>query len=493
MKCCVLMTGISSPAFLSSLSAFEILALAVVVPLSVGLFLFQDKLVNRIIIFALAVSGIYAAQSWWSSADQPERSTRLAVEQLNGGNSEMRALRGYESAKDATHVGAAGAVLMAAGICFGRYVRAGVEKFRSRIAQVTALAAGLAVTLALTGCVRAYDRPEYVEIDTSETGFLIPLEGENTQQAKFQSEEYLKQRKIATKRVQITHRWSQEGRWPTDGRWISTVRLVKVNRSPVTREWINAQGPATSGLVRGIANDKAIWIESADSVGFSMGFTCTAFISEDDAARFLYWYPSGSLADMMDREVRGRIQQSAAEVAARYPLDQLRSKKQEIADAVKADVTKFFTNRGVTVTTVGMFGGMTYENPEIQKSIDQTFIAQQLKVVSEAKYEAQKRENDRIKLEADAAAEKSRREAQGQGDARKVMAAAEGAAIREVNAALNETQQPQLLSQLRALEVEKARVEKWDGKYPTYYLGGGTASPNLLVQMPAGGPVQAVK
>src|ERR1043166_8189024 len=144
----------------------------------------------------------------------------------------------------------------------------------------------------------------------------------------------------------------------------------------------------------------SIWIESADSVGFSMGFTCTAFISEDDAAKFLYWYPSGSLADMMDREVRGRIQQAAAEVAARYPLDSLRSKKQEIADAVKTDVTRFFSARGVTVTTVGMFGGMTYENPQIQKSIDETFIAQQLKVVSQAKFEAQKKENERIELEA---------------------------------------------------------------------------------------------
>src|SRR5262245_7001071 len=100
-----------------------------------------------------------------------------------------------------------------------------------------------------------------------------------------------------------------------------------------------------------------------------MGFTCTAFISEDDAARFLYWYPSGSLADMMDREVRGRIQQAAAEVAAKYPLDTLRSKKQEIADAVKADVTRFFAARGVTVTTVGMFGGMTTKIPKSRRRL----------------------------------------------------------------------------------------------------------------------------
>src|ERR1051326_5875654 len=97
------------------------------------------------------------------------------------------------------------------------------------------------VLVGTSSCVRPYDRPEYVEIDTSETGFLIPLEGDVTEQVKFQSEDFLKQHKVAAKRVQIAHRWSQEGRWPTDGRWIATVRLVKVNRSPVTREWVTTQ------------------------------------------------------------------------------------------------------------------------------------------------------------------------------------------------------------------------------------------------------------
>jgi hypothetical protein len=89
----------------------------------------------------------------------------------------------------------------------------------------------------ISGCVRPYDTPEYAEIDTSETGFLIPLERNSGNQAKFQSEEYLRELKVAAKRAQITHRWSQEGRLTNSGRWIPTVRLIKVNRSPVTREW----------------------------------------------------------------------------------------------------------------------------------------------------------------------------------------------------------------------------------------------------------------
>jgi hypothetical protein len=153
---------------------------------------------------------------------------------------------------------------------------------------------------------------------------------------------------------------------------------------------------------------------------------------------------------------------------------------------VKRDVTNFFATRGVSITTVGMFGGMTYENPAIQKSIDETLSAQQLKVVAEAKLDAQRKENDRIELEANATAERARREAQGIADARKVSAQAEAEAIREVNRASQEAQNNPLLLQLKTLEVEKARVEKWDGRFPQWWFGGGASPhPNILFQMPA--------
>ena len=449
---------------------------------------------KRLITFAAITCTVWALETWWFNSRQPNISTTLALRQFDQPNHNAASLREFEAAKDAAPVAAGAITLLAAWFCFGRYAKTAFGNIKARMIKSAPIVLGLVCVMTMTGCVKPYDKPEFIEIDTSETGFLIPLEGDATQQAKFQSEDYLKQRKVATKRVQITHRWSQEGRMPNDGRWIPTVRLVKVNRSPVTREWISTQGQGNAGQAsRGAPNDQAIWIESADSVGFSMGFTCTAFIPEDEAARFLYWYPSGSLAGVMDHEVRGRVQQVAAEVAARYPLDLLRAKKQEIADAVKNDVTAFFNSRGVIITTIGMFGGMTYENPEIQRSIDGTFIAQQLKVVAEARFEAQKKENERIELEANAVAEKARREALGLADAKKTTAAAEAEAIREVNRALNEAQQNPVLYQLKALDVEKARVDKWDGKYPTYFMGTGGGNPNLLLQVPTPGQTALAK
>lgn len=449
---------------------------------------------KRIVVMGGLAAAAWTAENGWLNLQRAEEARSLALDQLTGGNPATLALRQFDTSQDSLvwmggfFLGLTVLLLLGARIrdwflahtpgSLGRRLRAASTKAPALLV--------LAALPWLAGC-KPYDRPEFVEIDTSETGFLIPLEGDTGQQARFQSEEYLRQRKVAAKRVQITHRWSQQGRMPFDGAWIPTVRLVKVNRSPLTREWTPNEHRSSDSQRRADLHDQAIRIESADSVGFSMGFTCTAFIAEEDSSKFLYWYPSGTLSDVMDREVRGRIQQISAEVAARYPLDQLRSKKQEISDAVKKDLTNFFLGRGITVTTVGMFGGMTYENPAIQKSIDETFIAQQLKVVSAAKLEAQQKDNERIQLEAEGLAVKARQEAKGLADARTLAAQAEAGAIREINKAAQEAQSNPLLLQLKTLEVEKARVERWDGKYPQWWMAGTGAgsSPGLLIQTPA--------
>jgi hypothetical protein len=428
--------------------------------------------IRKLVVFVVAVSIAVAMERMWLNAVQPQVAREMAIAQLNGKDNAFRALRLFE-----TYKGLADAGVMVVAIGLAWWLAFRPHKTRQNWPQLVLMTA--IPLLGLSGCIRPFDTPEYSEIDTSETGFLIPLEGNTGVQAKFQSEEYLRELKVAAKRVQLTHRWSQEGRLPNDGHWIPTVRLIKVNRSPVTREWTAENGTGTA------ARNQAIWVESNDSVGFSMGFTCTAFIPEEQAAKFLYWYPSGSLASVMDTEVRGRIQQVAAEIAAKYPLDSLRARKQEISDAVEKDITGFFALRGVVITTIGMFGGMTYENGEIQKAIDNTVIAQQLKVVNQAKFEAQQRENDRVELEANAVAERARRIAAGQADAKKIGATAEAQAIRDVNKALAEAGQNPLLIQLRSLEVERARVDRWNGEYPGYLLQTGTASPNLMLQLPA--------
>jgi regulator of protease activity HflC (stomatin/prohibitin superfamily) len=243
------------------------------------------------------------------------------------------------------------------------------------------------------------------------------------------------------------------------------MKVIVVDRSPVTRNW--EAGPNGSSKI-----DQAIWVESSDSVGFSMGFNCTAFIKEEDTSGFLYWYSSGSLANVMDSEVRGRVQQVAAEEAAKLPLDGLRDKKNAIALSVREDIIPFFAKRGITITTVGMFGGMTYENKEIQDSIDKVFVSQQLKNTELAKLDAQTKANERLILEAQGEATKTQIKVEADAKARFTLAKAEADAITALTKAVSEGG-PNYL-QLKALEVQTKQAERWDGKLPT--VTGGTAT-----------------
>lgn len=413
---------------------------------------------GKFIILALVAVLLTVASSFIDTASAVV-GTDLAVNNVNGGDHCWALLNLFQRNKDLVHIG-----------LFAIFVAVALGLFKPwkwdlKSLTIILLAASATMT---SGCYAPYDVPEYVEVGTNQTAFVIPLEGENVdKQVKFGSAKYLEEHKIASKRIQIPHRWNQTGRlWWCDGTYIPTVKVIMVDRAPVTREW-KAEGAEKKG------KDSAVWTESSDSVGFSMGWTCTAFVKEEDTAQFLYMYPSGSLSGVMDTEVRGRIQQAASMTAAKYRLDDLRGKKTEVANDVKSDLVEFFKNRGITITTVGMFGGMTYENPEIQKSIDQTFVSQQEKVNAAAMLAAQKDKNARIESEASALAEASRRKAQGEADGKLSSYLAEARGIEAVNMAIAKANNNPQLIQLKALEVEKARVDKWGGQYPSTLIGSG--------------------
>jgi hypothetical protein len=204
--------------------------------------------------------------------------------------------------------------------------------------------------LALLAACRPVEAPRYTEVAPNETAFVIPLEGDSSGQAKHASEDFLNAHKVAAKRIQIPLRWTSSEHLPSDGEYIDRGRAVKVDRSPVTRQWAADDK---------VAKDRAIWVESADSIGFSTGFAVTAYIEESNTTRFLYSYVSTSLAQVMHSAMRARIQMTAANISAKYKMDALRERKFEIIEAIKGDVVPFFKAKGIAVTTMGMLGGFT--------------------------------------------------------------------------------------------------------------------------------------
>jgi hypothetical protein len=360
--------------------------------------------------------------------------------------------------------------------------------------------------------IKPFDVPEYVDVDSSESAFLIPLEGDTSNQASFQSVRFLEEKKIAAKRVQITHRWSRTGFLPASGKWIATVRLVKVDRRPITREWTKTTHTGTS------SKDEAIAAESKDSVNFSMGISCTAQIPEESAALFLYSYPSKSLADMMDMEVRARIHQIVAEEAGTYNLFELPTRKSDIMKAVRDDVVPFFQKKGIEITTLGMLGGLRFDNTEVQRVIDEAAMAAQLKVAAEAKRHAAEVEEATKAAQLKAAAEARRiaqeidnktqllavdgksavakREAESKAELEKLRieaeaqvkvrgAEAEAAALRQLAdakayEAQKASEQGDAYLRLRLVEAESQRWQRWDGRFPSSMMQLGNGTPGTL-------------
>lgn len=292
--------------------------------------------------------------------------------------------------------------------------------------------------LCFTGCIKPYDKPEFVTIEPHQTAFLIPLVGDSSNQASFESEEMLMQAKVSTKEIQIPHRWVQTGRKYWRGEYRDTMALIVVDRSPVTREWSSTEGVGTSAV------NQAIYAESSESIGFSAGMNCSAQIySEEDAVKFLYCYNNKPLSEIMDTEIRARVESKFVEECASRTLNAILVEKEAIMTSVRDDVMGYFADKGITITVLGMKDGLEYDDTAIQKSINEKFS-------SEMKLTTQENENKRIISEAEAEAQAIILKAEAEAKANKLLA-----------------------ESLTRTILEKMYYDKWDGVLPHVYGGDG--------------------
>lgn len=300
----------------------------------------------------------------------------------------------------------------------------------------------LVMVMSLTGCRKPYDKPEFVTIEASQTAFLIPLVGDTSDQGAFESEELLLEAKVATKEIQIPHRWVQTGRQSWSGEWRPSATLIVVERKPVSRSWNSGTSTDTS--------TSAIFGETSDAIGIYVGMNCTAMIEEKDAAKFLYRYNNTPLETIIDTDIKKMVEDRFNLETAKYTSTELSSKKGEIMEAVKSYVVDYFQDYGITITVLGMKEGISYENPAIQAAIDEKFASEQQLVIQQNKNEA-----NIAKAEAEAQA---------------LILAAEAQA--EANRVLAASLTDEILAQMY--------YEKWDGKLPYLYGADG----NTLIQVP---------
>ena len=281
----------------------------------------------------------------------------------------------------------------------------------------------------LSGCVKPYDKPEFVEIKPNQTAFVIPLEGKTSEQGKFESEDFLEKAQVATKRIEIPHKWLKTGRFANSGKYVDTIRVIVVDRYPETRQW---------------AGKKAFVGESMDSVKFNQGISVTAQIQEEDSAKYLYRNAGKDLKTVVDNEVHDYIGSVLLEQYSSKTIEEIRSDKSAVLGAVRTKVVPYFKELGITITNLGFVDDMKYLDPAIQEAINKKFNAQE---------EAKAQEAINEKNEAQAISES--KQAQEKANAMKT------------------------LSEMKELEIQEAWVEKWNGVLPTYIGGEDTSILNM--------------
>lgn len=348
------------------------------------------------------------------------------------------------------------------------------------------------IMISCSGCgffMKPFEEPVFEEVGPKETAFVLPMEGEAADQDVFASADLLRDRKVAARRIPIERRWIYTGRrWffglgPHTGKYIELTRVVKVDRTPVTRVWSAAGDTGTS------ERNQSLMAESNDSIEVSSGFTITAWVEEQDAHIFLYRYQGVPLADVIDNQVFNSVQTIYSEVCNRYDLKELRGEKQEITDIIRERVIPFYKEWGITIAEdCGLFGGLSYIDPEIQRAINDVFIAQQQEQRNDALLQAQEKENERL-----------RRMAENEADIVGIEAQAEAGRIREISEAIEANAESYIaLQQLRLLqefinnglyttEAEGRKTPVWDGRLPTILnLGAESSGLGMLLETDAG-------
>jgi hypothetical protein len=289
---------------------------------------------------------------------------------------------------------------------------------------------------------------QFKEIKPNETAFVISLEGNKSDQAKFDSSEAVKNLRVSTRRIPIPLRQKSLGRAPWNYEWIPVVQIITVDRSPVTREW------AQSNTTERDAN--AIYVESKESIAFSLAVTITCSIKEEEAHEFLYWYGGKPLSEVVDKNMRSVV---AAEMAKRFgkmSLNDCREKKGDVFEEIRQVVSDEFSSKGITIMSFGNSGGLFYENEEVQATMNREFIAQNELRIQEFQLKA-----DEVKRQNSfAESENERKKAEE-------FAKAQNAAEAKVK-----------------LQIMQEMATKWKGDVPNFLiLGSGDNVPQFLMQL----------
>jgi hypothetical protein len=245
-----------------------------------------------------------------------------------------------------------------------------------------------------------YDKTDFTEAYTilpNESAFWIPDSGANKDnQSQIESEEYLKANKVAVKRFIVPHQ-KLSGSGGFFDFYVPSGRLIIVDRTPFSREWVSAPHRGTS------TKDESFPCQSKEGLNISVGVSIGASVLETNAARYLYRFgvlaPAGDradpktiftsvyysrkLADVMDDVGRKKVQTLVCDEITVRSFDKANEEAVQVMQAVKQKATDYFSAVGITLDFIGWADTFTFDH-DVQQAVNRRYIASQDQAVAAA-------------------------------------------------------------------------------------------------------------
>jgi hypothetical protein len=236
------------------------------------------------------------------------------------------------------------------------------------------------------------DKTEAYTILPNESAFWVPDVGANKDsQNQLDSEEFLRANKLAVKRFVIPHAKlsNSGGAWNWDY-YVPTGRLIIVDRTPYSREWVDAHDRGTSAKKEGFP------CQSKEGLNITAGVSIGVSVTETNSPKYLYHfgilpaqgdrsngeviftsvYYSRRLADVMDDVGRKKVQTLVCSEIGSRKFDDANADMNLIMEKIKTQAEAYFASVGITLDFIGWADTFTFDKP-IQDAVNRVYIATQ--------------------------------------------------------------------------------------------------------------------
>jgi SPFH domain / Band 7 family len=293
------------------------------------------------------------------------------------------------------------------GILAAIWYKAVRDAFRRASQTLVVLIAAGSALIVGTGDSRAFfekvDRTEIYPILPNQSAFWIPEVGATRdKQVQMDSEAFLNDNKVQLNRFQIPHQklTGSAGNSVFSGwdYYVPAGRLIIVDRTPFSREWVDALDRGTSAKKEGIP------CQSKEGLNVTVGVAIGASVSQANAAKYLFRfgvlpprgevkglqdtiendgriiftsvYYSRSVQNVMDDFGRKKIQELICDQITSRSFDKVNEEAKVIKDMAAKQIVDFFAGYGITIDFVGWADTFTFDK-DVQDAVNRLYIAKQ--------------------------------------------------------------------------------------------------------------------